>query len=213
MSELQQTEQWLRDRCGKFTASRAHEIMAKMKNGAPSAMRANYLADLVCQRITGEPGTSFVTPEMQYGIDTEEEACATYCLEKSVTVVQVGFVPHPRIRMSGCSPDGLIGAAGLVEFKCPNKATHIAQLLDPSNIGRRYTLQIQWQLACTERMWCDFVSFDKRFTPAKRLAIWRVHRDEKEIALLEAEAVKFLDEVDRVRGKLDILYPEQEAAA
>src|SRR6266446_3278134 len=83
VSELRQTEQWLRERCGKFTASRAHEIMAKIKSGAPSAMRANYLADLVCQRITGEPGTSFVTPEMQYGIDTEEEACATYCLEKS----------------------------------------------------------------------------------------------------------------------------------
>jgi hypothetical protein len=44
----QRTEEWFAARCGKVTASRVADIIAKTKTG-PSASRENYLAQLVCE--------------------------------------------------------------------------------------------------------------------------------------------------------------------
>ena len=64
-------------------------------------------------------------------------------------------MPHPSIAMSGASPDGLVGSDGLVEFKCPNTATHINTLLG-GTVPQKYVLQMLWQMECTGRQWCDF---------------------------------------------------------
>jgi hypothetical protein len=108
-SKLQQTDEWIKARLGKATASRMGDVMAKIKSGAPSASRKNYLTELMVERMTGEPYPHHVSPEMQYGIDTQPEAVAAYCFQRNVDVADVGFVPHPFLPMTGCSPDGLIG--------------------------------------------------------------------------------------------------------
>jgi putative phage-type endonuclease len=153
----QRTEEWFAARCGKVTASRVADIIAKTKSG-PSASRENYLAQLVCERMTGKPAESYSNSAMQWGTDTEPFARAAYEARMDILVTEVGFIDHPWITMSGASPDGLANE-GMVEIKCPNTATHIQTLLD-RKVPEKYITQMMWQMACADRPWCDFVSFD-----------------------------------------------------
>ena len=196
MSEeiIQRTDEWYACRLGKVTASRVADIMAKTKSG-PSASRKNYMAELVCERLTGAKADSFTSSAMQWGIDHEAEARQAYEAQAFVDVVQVGFVNHPSIEMAGCSPDGLVELDGLVEIKCPNSAKHIETLLSRES-DKQYFAQMQMQMACTGRKWCDFVSFDPRLPGDLSIFIHRVERDEAFIAEMEKEIRAFLEELD-----------------
>jgi hypothetical protein len=124
----QRSEEWFAARCGKVTASRVADIIAKTKTGA-SASRENYLAQLVCERLTGKPAESYSNAAMQWGTDTEPFARAAYEARMDLLVTEVGFIDHPWIAMSGASPDGLANE-GMVEIKAPNTSTHLQTLLD-----------------------------------------------------------------------------------
>lgn len=200
----QRTDEWLTERCGKVTASAIYKVMARTKTGY-GADRANYHAQLVAERLTGVPAENFTNAAMQWGIDTEAQARAMYTLETGLDVIETGFHPHPTIALSGASPDGLVGEIGLVEIKCPNTATHIATLTG-SNIDRKYLLQMQWQMACVGRDWCDFASFDPRLPDEMQLHIRRIERDDELLAEIEAEVTKFLAEVDETVAQLTDKY-------
>jgi predicted phage-related endonuclease len=148
---------------------------------------------------------------MQHGVDTEPEARAAYCFYQGVTVDQVAFVPHPKIDQAGASPDGLVGADGLVEIKCPNTATHLETLIGQA-VPAKYIDQMQFQMACTGRKWCDFVSYDPRMPEHMRLFVRRVERDDKRIDLLETEIAGFLLEMAVKLAELNRVYGEKEAA-
>jgi putative phage-type endonuclease len=196
---------WFAERAGKVTASRVADVIAKTKTGW-GAMRANYMAQLVAERLTGTVAESFSNAAMQWGTDMEPEARAVYEFFANATVETASFVKHPTIGDTGASPDGYVGADGLVEIKCPNTATHIETLLSGSVAGK-YVTQIQWQLACTGRKWADFVSFDPRLPESMKLFIQRVPRDDAMIASLEADVIDFLNElrltVHRLKAKYD----------
>ena len=168
--------------------------MAKTKTGW-GASRANYRAELVAERLSGVPAESYTSAAMQRGIDLEPEARIAYEFLMDVDVKQVGFIDHPEIPMSGASPDGLVSTDGMVEFKCPNMATHIETILG-APVADKYLKQMQWQLACTGRQWVDFVSYDNRLPEPLRLFRQRIERDDEMIATLEAEITEFLSEVD-----------------
>lgn len=197
--------EWFAERCGKVTASRVADVVARTKTGF-GASRANYMAQLVAERLTGIVAESFSNAAMQWGTDMEPEARATYEFFTNATVEVASFVPHPSIAETGASPDGYVGADGLVEIKCPNTATHIETLLGGSVAGK-YVTQIQWQLACTKRQWCDYVSFDPRMPATMSTFIQRVQRDDAMIASLEADVTDFLNElrltVHRLRSKYE----------
>jgi putative phage-type endonuclease len=196
----QGTPEWFAQRLGKVTASRIADIMAKTKTGV-SASRGNYLAQLVAERLTGQSADTFKSGAMQHGTETEPQARMVYEAETGQIVMEVAMINHPTIEMSGASPDGLVGTDGLVEIKCPNTSTHIASLMaDKAPSG--YIPQMQWQMACTGRAWCDFVSFDPRMPEDMQLLIKRVPRDEALIAEYEAEVIKFLAEVQETVDKL-----------
>lgn len=206
----QGSPEWFAERLGKVTASRVADVIAKTKTG-PAASRANYMAQLVCERLTGEAAESFTSKEMQWGTDQEPNARSAYEFRTDATVELVGFVHHPKIADSGASPDGLVAADGLLEIKCPNSATHIETLLGRAVPGK-YITQIQWQLACTGRQWCDYVSFDPRMPESMSLFVARVDRDPKMIADLEAEVFKFLDELAFKVAELELRYNQKAAA-
>lgn len=189
----QGTDAWKAERLGKVTASRVADVIARTKSGY-GASRANYMAQLIAERLTGVPGDSYTNAAMQWGIDTEADARAAYEFYTGETVAAVGFIPHPEIGLSGASPDGLVGTDGLVEIKCPLTATHIDTLLDAAVPGK-YVTQMLWQMACTGRQWCDFVSFDPRMPEEMRLFVKRVQRDDKRLAEIVAEIRLFLDEL------------------
>jgi len=196
----QGTDEWFAIRIGKVTASRVADVIAKTKSGY-SASRDNYMAQLVCERLTGQKGESFTNAAMQHGTETEPLARLAYEVSQNVLVDQVGFVPHPTIKMAGASPDGLVGDDGLLEIKCPNTATHIETLLSES-VPTKYYTQMQFQMACTGRQWCDFVSFDNRLPTELQLFVKRVPRDSMYIRLMEDEIVQFITELDDKINKL-----------
>ena len=199
----QRSEEWFAARCGKVTASRVADIIAKTKTG-PSASRENYLAQLVCERMTGKPADSYSNAAMQWGTDQEPFARAAYEAAKDVLVEEVGFIVHPSIEGAGASPDGLVGLFGLVEIKCPNTATHIQTLLD-QKVPEKYNTQMQWQMACTGRQWCDFVSFDPRMADGLQLFIKRVEYDPIYVSQLEKDVIFFLMDVEEKINKLNKL--------
>ena len=208
----QGTTEWLQARAGKVTASRVADVAARTKTGW-GASRANYMAELISERLTGVPASSFTNAAMQWGTDTEPQARAAYARYMQLTVEEVGFIDHPLIAMSGASPDGLIvDHPGLVEIKCPNTATHIDTLLLKSVPGK-YLTQIYWQMACTGRQWCDFVSYDPRLPENMQLFVTRVERDSAEIARLEEIVEEFLSEVDAKIMALQEIYEIKKEAA
>lgn len=190
----QGTDAWHSARCGKVTASRVADVIAKTKTGY-STSRENYLAQLVCERMTGTQSESFSNAAMQWGTDQEPLARAAYEAAKDVLVDEVGFITHPTIIAAGASPDGLVGDDGLIEIKCPNTATHIDTLLS-EKVPSKYNTQMQWQMACTGRKWCDFVSFDPRMPEGLQLFIQRVDFDAEYVKMLEAEITEFLGELE-----------------
>jgi putative phage-type endonuclease len=206
----QRTPDWEAARLGKATASRIADVIASTKSGY-SASRANYAAQLISERLTGVKAEAFESAAMRWGQEKEAEALDVYAFERDAEITQVGFLDHPTVPMSGASPDGLVGDDGLVEIKCPLTATHIETLLGQAPPAR-YVAQMQWQMAVTGRLWCDFVSYDPRLPLPMRLFVRRIARDDRRIAELEHEVGRFLAEIDAVIGKLKSLALEAQAA-
>jgi putative phage-type endonuclease len=201
MNEVEQrSDAWFQARLGKVTASRVADVIAKTKSGY-SASRDNYMAQLICERLTGQQGESFTNAAMTWGTETEPLARSAFEAYADVMVEEVGFVPHPSIEMSGASPDGLVGLFGMLEIKCPNTATHIDTLLTQTVPGK-YITQMQWQMRCCERQWCEFVSFDPRLPQDLQLFVKRVEFDPEYVSMLEKEVIQFLAELDDKVNKL-----------
>jgi putative phage-type endonuclease len=204
----QGSDEWLAARCGKVTASRIADLTAKTKTGY-GASRANYMAELVAERLTGSTAESYTNAAMQWGKDHEHEARTLYEFYAEATVSEVGFVLHPTLDDAGASPDGLVGTGGLVEIKCPNTATHIDTLLS-GTIPDKYIKQMQWQMLCCCTTWCDFVSFDPRLPARMQLFVKRLTRSDELLAELEHEVRIFLRELD---GKMSALTQKYGTAA
>lgn len=209
MSE-QRTDDWFAERLGCVTASRVADVMARTKSGY-GAGRANYMAQLLCERLTGTREEGYTTAAMQRGIDVEPQARAMYELQTGFDVVEVGFIPHPTIHGVGASPDGLVSTDGLVEIKVPNTATHIATLRG-AKIDDRYVKQMHLQMICTGRDWCDYVSFDDRLPAEMQLHIQRVERDAELVEEITAEVTQFLHELNEAEADLRARYDMAEAA-
>jgi putative phage-type endonuclease len=191
----QGSDAWKRYRAGKVSASGIADIMATIKSGE-AASRANYRAQLVCETLTGEPHEDgFQSPEMLRGIQLEPEARAAYSLATLQDVKQVGLVVHPTNDRIVASPDGLVGANGLVEFKVPMTKTHI-KYIQLGTVPSEYKYQMMGQMLCCERDWCDFCSYDPRMPHEYQLFIIRFRPDPKEMILMETAIMTFLKEVD-----------------
>lgn len=203
MAVLQGTPEWFEQRRGKVTASRIADLMAKTKSGY-STSRQNYLMQLLCERLTGKVEEGYKSTAMQRGNDLEAEARNWYQLETGESVEEVSFIDHPEINFAGASPDGLVGAEGLIEIKCPNTATHIETLRKKEPIDRYYK-QMQWQMAVTGRKWCDFVSFDNRLPDNLAYFCKRIPRDDAVIQEIEQEVQAFLLELDVTMAELSVM--------
>lgn len=197
---VQGSPEWFAQRLGKVTASRVADVIAKTRTGY-GAERAKYMTQLLLERLTGNVAESFQNDAMRWGTETEPLARAAYEAHTGEIVEEVPMIPHPTIDMAGASPDGLVGSDGLLEIKCPTSATHVETLLSGKPAGK-YVTQMQWQMSCTGRKWCDFVSFDPRFPAHMQLFVTRVMRDEDAIKHLETEVVQFLTELADMQTQL-----------
>lgn len=193
VSTEDQYAEWLAARIGQVTGSNIWKVLKRTKTGW-SEYRRGYLVEVLAEKMTGQSSEHYMSSAMQWGIETEPQARAAYESRMGAIVETTGFVPHHRIPSTGCSPDGLVGDDGLVEIKCPETRTHIRYLID-AEIDEKYQLQMQWQMACCNRAWCDYVSYDPRLPLSCSLNIKRVNRDDAKIAEMERLVIEFLLEV------------------
>ena len=199
MTILQRSEGWFADRCGKVTASRIKDIGAKPVKGK----KYNALTlTILSERITGVQEETPTSKVMQWGIDQEENAIAAYENETGNFVKGTGLIDHPVIKLSGASPDGLVNLDGQIEVKCPSTATHLNTLLT-KEIPVEYIPQITWQLACTRREWCDFVSYDPRLPEHLQIVIIRVPVKDLDIAGIEQSVIRFNQKIDQIIAELN----------
>lgn len=199
----QENEDWLAQRAGKFTASRADKLMAKLKDGRPAASRGELLATLAVERLTGACVPTYQNGAMARGIELEAEARDAYSFHAGVAVAETGFVESQDLPNTGASPDGLIGDDGLLEIKCPaNPEKHVEALRRGAH-AVEYRWQLQHQLMVTGRAWVDVVSYDPRFPDGLQLAIKRVERDEAAIAALRESIIKADAEVEAAVTELN----------
>jgi len=194
----QRSEEWFQARLGKVTASRVADVLAKIKSGE-SASRRNYKIQLVSERLTGERQETYINQAMQDGIDREVFARDKY-VQQFGEVEEIGFVKHPTLE-AGASPDGMVGEDGILEIKCPMGSTHTETLMT-QDVPSRYIPQIQFQLLCTSRKWCDFVSYNPMFPQHLQIFVKRVEADLVYQKELESEVKQFLSEVDIIINKL-----------
>ena len=205
----QGSPEWHALRCGKATGSRVASICRKVKSGGYSADRANYLAELVLERLTGRAAETYVSRDMEIGTLREPDARVEYELRHRCEVEQIGFVDHPTIAMSGASTDGFIGDDGLLEIKCPIPATHLSYLR-AGVVPSEYLPQIMWNFACNPtRQWCDFCSFHPDFPEPMVLFTVRVLRDDDKISFYEGHVAQFLKDVDEEVANLRAVYIER----
>ena len=196
----QKSLEWFAARMGKVTASRVADVMAATKSG-PSASRKNYMMELLCQRLTGQSEEGFTSAAMQRGTDLEPIARSAYEVEAGVMVAETGLMPHPSGIAFGASPDGLVGADGLVEIKCPNTATHV-EFLRTGKPDGKYLWQMAAQMECGGRDWCDFVSFDDRLPEPLQYRRVRIMRDEEKTTEMMAAIRLFLEELDQLEAEM-----------
>ena len=206
----QGSDEWFAQRLGRLTASRMADVIARTKDGY-STSREKYMVELALERITGARQEAYSNAAMEWGTNSEPLARAAYEADTGFLVVETGMVAHPRIAMAGASPDGLVNHDGLLEIKCPQSATHVRNLCSGKPEGK-YLTQMMWQMACTGRDWCDFVSYDPRMPDGLQLMVKRIERDDKRIQQLEEEAEKFLAEVDAMVQRLLSMQKERQAA-
>jgi len=200
-NEAQESADWMAARAGNFTASRSSDLMAKTRSG-PSASRANLLALLAVERLTGECVQTYQNGAMARGIELEAEARDAYAFSRGVAVDESGYVATDELPHTGCSPDGLLGDNGLLEIKCPASMQKHLDALRTSAHAIEYKWQLQHQLMVTGRAWVDAVSYDPRFPEALQLAVARVLRDEKAISELRDEIVMADAEVEAILSEL-----------
>lgn len=198
MNDLQRNDDWHAKRCGKVTASRIKDMNAVPKKGK----KHNALAlEIISERLTGYQKEVRITSDMQWGIDQEAYAITAYENETGAFVLDVGLVDHPTINMSGASPDGLVKKEGQLEIKCPATTTHLNTIL-AQEVPAEHIPQITWQLACTRREWCDFVSYDPRLPEHLQLFIKRVYAKDLDISGVESAVIAFNRVVDGAMGQL-----------
>lgn len=190
---------WLRARAAHATASCFADILAVSKrDGKPLKAREDYLMRLVTERLTGEPTESATSFAMSWGTDAEPYARAEYMLQTGRIVQEVGFVKHLAHAWVGASSDGLVGANGGIEIKCPySSAIHLATWRD--GMPEHHMAQVQGQMWILGLEWTDFCSYDPRMqNGAAHLKLYaqRIVRDEAYIAELEKSVVQFLGEVE-----------------
>lgn len=194
---MQNTPEWHAKRAGKVTASRFHDVTAKLVKGTgEAATRIKYRWEIVAERLTGAPVPQYSNRAMERGHELEPDARAAYEAQTGNLVEQVDFIDHPDLALTGCSPDGLVDADGGLEIKCPdNPVIHVQTI--SGGMPSEHRAQVQGAMWVTGRAWWDFVSFDPRMPENLRLYVQRVPRDDAYISELAEEVARFQVEVDR----------------
>ena len=170
----QGTEEWFQIKLGKWSASTIDNLFAS----PTTASYRNLVRKIAYERLTGKRPEDFKSDFMNRGNEMEPLAVEAYEREKMESIELVGFCENEDHK-SGCSPDGLVGEKGMVQFKSPKYSTMFdyfvknESITDRQFLGRLYFNQVQMEMLITDREWSDYVVFE----PELPLVIRRVKAD------------------------------------
>lgn len=156
---IQGSEEWYDQRRGMLTASVIGQLIT------PSTLKPcdnpksrSIVAELAAERITGFTEPSYASDDMLRGHDVEPLAVEAYS-EHYAPVTPGGFMVRNDLGFNiGYSPDGLVGADGLVECKSRRAKKHLQTILAGA-VPTENMAQCQAGLLVSGRMWLDYVSF------------------------------------------------------
>ena len=180
LDQEQGSEEWLRVRLGRPSASMFNKLITQ--TGKPSTSADGYINELIAERLTGKSEPFHVTEWMERGTALEPEAREAYEFITGNEVMETGFILDNSWQF-GCSPDGLILDKGGLEIKCPAPRTMVSYLRDPQVGVKKYWQQIQGCMWITQRGWWDFFAYH----PEMPHVLVRVERDDGYIDKLAAE--------------------------
>jgi len=156
----QRSPEWHQLRAGMPTASMFSKLVTS--TGTPSKSLPDYALTLAGAIYAGKELDAWDGNKWtDRGTELEEAARTLYEFSKDVEVKQVGFITDDD-KLYGCSPDGLVGDDGMVEFKCLKAENHIKAIINyqkNSKCPTTYIQQIQGQMMIAEREWCDLVFY------------------------------------------------------
>jgi predicted phage-related endonuclease len=166
----QNTDNWLRAKLGKFSASSAAALL--MKDSTEGYK--NLTKKIIEERLTGREaeGKWNGNQHTQRGHELEPIAIENYELSTFTKVHKVGLVVMND--WTCCSPDGLIGNNGLIQVKCPIFSTQL-DYIESQKVPTDYYKQMQFELMVTEREYNIFYSFH----PDLPTVEIKLERDEK----------------------------------
>jgi hypothetical protein len=197
----QGSESWKLSRVGRVGCSRLGDVLAEGRSGAPSATRRNYMAELLCERLTGSYSVHFQSEDMLRGIELEPIARSEYEARFGIMVETDFGREHETIKGFGCSPDGLIGSDGGLEIKCPKAANHLETVLS-GTVKRDYLLQMAGGVIIYGRSFWDYVSFNPDFPDNLSFYCKRFTREELPVDEVSGGVIKFLAELDALEKQV-----------
>ena len=185
----QGSDEWLKARLGKPTASRFGDIITPDK-GDKSKTYTTYLYELLGELLSDGKDESFKSEWMSRGNELEEQAREKYEFLKDVSVQTVGIIFNDELTI-GASPDGLIGSNAGIEIKCPKSSTIVKYMLE-DRLPLVYKPQVQGNLWISEREYWDFIAYH----PNTNMFIHRVYRDDEYIKKMAMYLNEFVDELN-----------------
>jgi hypothetical protein len=203
----QGSDDWWAIKRGCPSASDFDRIMTPVKK-EPSTQQRGYIAELTGDVVSQSPkyftekGKPVNNYAMQQGAAREPDARAHYQKTYGQRVQQIGFAVHESGRF-GCSPDGLVGADGGLELKCPLYQTHVLYLMDDNQLLKDYLCQVHGALLTfPDRQWWDLMSY------CEGLPHVRIHVTRDEVTLkLGNMLADFLDSYEAIITKLKLTKP------
>jgi hypothetical protein len=204
----QGSDEWDQIRCGRFTASEFHllmasgqreltaeELKARPKSGKGSSVKyapdhskfsdagVTYINRKVAESLTGKIQESSYAFPLVYGKELEAEAVEYFQELTGLETSEVGFQPFGE--HAGGSPDRFVMDTEGLEIKCPytsEKQIEYLMLTDQWDLKRMFPTHY-WQIMtnmffCNKEKW-HFGTYDPRFKDKK---LKMVHIEVKPVA-------------------------------
>lgn len=189
----QGTPEWHDIRRGVLTSTAIKTLITPTGKLAENDKTRSHVYDVAAQRITGRTEESYTSFDMMRG-HTEEILARELYGEHYAPVTECGFITNEKLGFKvGYSPDGLVGAEGLIEIKSAKAKIQVQRIVD-GGIPSEHMAQVQTGLWVTGREWCDFISYSN----GMEMMVVRVNADPAYHELIEKAAIAFEAKVNEV---------------
>ena len=192
---LQRNDAWYKVREGRFTASGISRLLGKETLQRTKDSINNYAFEKAIETLYGREEDTYVSEDMQRGINQEPLAFALFKDLKSyefLDVTEVGFYRFGK--HAGASPDGSVSNNSNLEIKCPRRNKFFKLVSNGiDDVDASYIAQMQMQMLCTKTEQTYFLNYYLE----NNIQYWHeiiIQRDEPTIDLIK-ERIKMATEI------------------